>query len=405
MAMTVSEKILARGCGREKVHPGEIVEAEVDRMMIHDNNAALVIGHFNKIRDAVVQRPERVVFFIDHHSPSTSIKATKHHSLMRRFAKEHGINRFYDCGQGISHVVMLEEELARPGQIVVGTDSHTTGEGAEGAFAAGIGATEMAAVLVTGKLWFRVPETVAVILDGKLPPHVEVRDLMMQVLGRLGPDGANYCAVEFQGQGAEAMSREERLMCCVLSMEMGAKNALFVRRDQIDEGAAYIRTERFDLSAVTPVVSVPDLPTNVRPLSETAPQKIRIDQAFIGSCAGGLLRDLEMASEVLKNKKIAPGVRLLVIPASRKIYGMALSLGYLETLHEAGAIIGSPACGACGGHDAGILAEGEVCIANSPRNMAGRMGAGGSVYLAGTAVVAASAAAGYITNAERGEIK
>jgi homoaconitate hydratase family protein len=392
---TEAEKILARGCGRTRTRTGEIVEAEVDRAMIHDNNAALVIENFGRICRASVKYPDRLAFFIDHHSPSTTVKAAQHHDLMRRFTKERGIERFYDCGFGISHVVMLEEDLARPGEIVVGTDSHTTGEGAKGAFATGIGATEMAAVLVTGRIWFRVPETVRVIFEGALPKDVSARDLMNLVLSRFGPEGANYRSVEFQGSGTDSLSLDDRIMCCVMSMEMGAKNALFVRHPDLD--AEYVRTERFDLNGIEPSVAVPSLPGNARPLSEIEAQKIRIDQAFIGSCTGGLLSDIEKAAEILRGKKVAKGVRLLVIPASKKIYGEALALGYLQALHDAEAIIGSPACGACGGHDAGILAKGEVCAANSPRNMKGRMGAGGSVYLGSAATVAASAIAGYVT--------
>ncbi|MDR3264789.1 MAG: 3-isopropylmalate dehydratase large subunit [Synergistaceae bacterium] len=398
MAGTAAEKILARGCGRESVRPGEIVEVEPDRMMIHDNNAALVIDNFCKIINSAVRYPERAVFFIDHHSPSTSPKASKHHSLMRRFAKEHAIERFYDCGQGVSHIVMLEEGLAKSGEIVAGTDSHTTGEGADGAFATGIGATEMAALLVTGKMWLRVPETVKITLDGVLPKNIDARDLMTRVLGRFGPEGANYRAVEFHGAAASAMSREERVMCCVLCMEMGAKNALFALNSVTpDEGAEYVRAERFDAGETEPMIAVPDLPTNARPLRELERQKLKIDQAFIGSCAGGLLRDIEAASRILDGEKTAPGVRLLVVPASRKIYAEALNKGYLKALHEAGAVIASPACGACGGHDCGILAEGEICVADSPRNMKGRMGAGGTVYLGSAATVAWSALRGYVT--------
>ncbi len=397
---TLSENILARGCGKASVRPGEIVDVRVDRAMIHDNNAGLVIKNFNNIVDAKVWEPGRVAFVIDHHSPSTTVKAVKHHRAMRQFAKEHGIGAFHDCGSGISHIVMLEENLANAGEIVVGTDSHTTGEGAKGAFATGIGATEMAAVLATGKIWFMVPETIKVVLNGALPRDVDARDVMNNVLARFGPDGANYQAVEFHGPAAVAMSEEERTMCCVLAMEMGAKNALFA--DQSEAGAQYARVEEFDVSAMEPTVAVPNLPTNAKPLRDIVPQKIAVDQAFIGACTGGLLHDLENAARVLKGRKVAPGVRLLVIPASRKIYNAALSRGYLQTLHDAGAVIGSPACGGCGGHDAGILAEGEVCVANSPRNMDGRMGAGGIVYLAGAATVAASAVKGYITGDAEG---
>jgi homoaconitase/3-isopropylmalate dehydratase large subunit len=397
---TEAEKILARGCGRARTRAGEIVEVEVDRAMIHDNNAALVIENFGRIKSgsndsgASVKRPGSVAFFIDHHSPSTTVKAAKHQALMRRFAERHGIAAFHDCGCGVSHVVMLEESLARAGEIVAGTDSHTTGEGAEGAFAVGIGATEMAAVLATGRIWFRVPETVRVIFEGTLPKNVCVRDLMNLVLSRFGPEGANYRSVEFQGGGIDSMTLDDRIICCVMSMEMGAKNAMFARNP--DPDAEYARTERFALGGVEPTVAVPSLPTNARPLSALEPQKIRIHQAFIGSCTGGLLSCIEKAAAVLRGRRVAEGVRFLVIPASRKIYGEALSRGYLETLHEAGAIVCSPSCGACGGHDTGILAEGEVCVANSPRNMEGRMGAGGTIYLGGAATVAASAAAGYV---------
>lgn len=398
---TLTENILARGCGQSAVRPGEIVDVRVDMAMIHDNNAGLVIKNFRNIVDAKVWDPARVAFVIDHHSPSSTVKAVKHHKDMRSFAKENGIPLFFDCGSGISHIVMLEEGLARKGEIVVGTDSHTTGEGALGAFATGIGATEMAVVLATGKVWFMVPETVKVVLNGTMPRGIDARDIMNNVLHRFGPDGANYCAVEFHGAAADAMSTEERAMCCTLAMEMGAKNALFadgmeVDRD-VDGGAKYSRTEAFDVSSMELTVAVPDLPTNARPLREIAPQNIAIDQAFVGACTGGLLRDLEAAAAVLKGKTVAPGVRLLVIPATRKIYNAALEKGYLKTLHDAGAIIGSPACGGCGGHDAGILAEGEVCIGASTRNMDGRMGKGGKVYLASASVVAASAAKGCIT--------
>lgn len=390
---TLTEKILARGCGKAVI-PGEIVEVSVDRAMIHDNNAALVMKHYDAIVNPSVWDPDRVVFVIDHHSPSTTVKAVRHHSAMRKFAQRHGVRRFFDCGSGISHIIMLEEGLAGEGDVVVGTDSHTTGEGALGAFATGIGATEMAVVLVTGMIWFQVPETIKVMLNGTMPDGVEARDVMNAVLDRFGPEGANYQAVEFHGPVADAMSVEERAICCILAMEIGAKNALFVASEDAD--ASYARVEKFDVSRFERSIAIPSLPTNVKSLNVVARERIPIDQAFIGACTGGLLRDLECAARILKGRKIAGNVRLLVIPATRRIYNEALYRGYLQVLHDAGAIIGSPACGGCGGHDAGILAEGEVCIANSPRNMDGRMGAGGIVYLAGTATVAASAASGFI---------
>jgi homoaconitase/3-isopropylmalate dehydratase large subunit len=257
----------------------------------------------------------------------------------------------------------------------------------------------MASVLVTGKIWLTVPETVRVVLEGTLPQNADARDMMNRVLARFGPEGANYRAVEFHGEAARAMSLEERAMCCVMCMEMGAKNALFA--DDCDDDADYARIEHFDVSAMAPTVAIPSLPTNARDLCEAEKEKIAINQAFIGSCTGGLLRDLRNAARVVEGRRIVSGVRLIVIPASRRIYSEALALGYIKTLHDSGAVIGSPACGGCGGHDAGILAHGEICVANSPRNMDGRMGAGGTVYLASAATVAASAVRGYISGDER----
>jgi len=260
----------------------------------------------------------------------------------------------------------------------------------------------MATVLATGKIWLQVPETIKIILDGIRPEGVYSRDIMTTVMGRLGPDGANYRAIEFHGPAADALSFEERLQCCVQCVDIGAKNAMFVAEG--DPDAKFIRTERFDVSAMEPVIAVPSLPTNVVPLREIEEKKITIEEAYIGSCAGGLLKELEAAAKVLDGKRAASGVRLIILPASRKIYNEALSLGYIKTLHDAGAIIGSPACGACGGHDVGILAAGETCISNSTRNMVGRMGPGGSVYLASAATVAASAHKGYISGEKWGNV-
>lgn len=394
--MTATEKILARGAGKDSVKPGDIVEVAVDRAMIHDNNAALTIKNFDMIYSSKVWAPEKVFFFIDHHTPSTSTKAVKHQNLMRKFAREHAIRNFYDCGSGISHVVMLENDFARPGEIVVGTDSHTTGQGASGSFATGIGATEMAAVLVKGTVWLKVPGTIRINGTGTLPKWANARDLVSLVLARFGPDGANYRAVEFGGEAFDGMSQDERIMTCVMSMEMGAKNALFVR--DVADAPAYESVVYFDADSVKPMIAVPYLPTNAVLAEEVAKKKIRVDQAAIASCAGALLSDLEIAAEILNGRTVAEGTRLLVIPATRRIYNDALSRGYLQVLSRAGAIISSPGCGACGGHDVGILAEGEVCISSSTRNMPGRMGAGGIVYLGSSATVAASAVTGYITD-------
>lgn len=398
LAGTMTEKILANKLDRDHVRPGEVVEVLVDKAMIHDNNAALVMKNFERIYSPKIWDPKKVVFFIDHHSPSTTIKASKHHDSMRKFAKKHSINNFYDCGCGISHVVMIEDGHARKGNIVVGTDSHTTGEGALGSFATGIGATEMAAVLVTGKIWLKVPHTIRINAEGKWPIGTTPRDLINMILNKFGPDGASYCAVEFGGEVFRNMDIDGRIMSCVMSMEMGAKNSLIDDDSTTQITPEYLSISNIDVEQLKPLVAVPDLPTNAVPAEQLSKEKIKVDQAAIISCAGALLSDLKQASDILKDRCVAKGTRLLIMPATRTIYSLALSLGYIKTLHDSGAIIAAPGCGACGAHDSGIITDGEVCISSSTRNMNGRMGPGGKVYLGSSAVVAASAITGYITD-------
>lgn len=394
--MTKSEKILAAKSGQTSVSPGEIVVVPVDMAMIHDNNAALTIENFSKIVDAKIWNPENVTMFMDHHSPSTTVKAAKHHDAMRKFATEHGIRKIHECGCGISHVVMYEDSLLQEGAIVVGTDSHTTGEGAYGSFAVGIGATEMASVLVKGTIWLRVPQTIRINAHGALGRCVMPRDLVNMILAEIGPSGANYCTVEYGGETFSAMDLDGKIVACVMSAEMGAKNAFMA--DAGETNCEYLSVHEFDASTVEPTVAVPSLPTNVALVREVERQKIKINQAAIASCAGGLLSDMKATAELLRGRKVADGVRLLVIPATRKIYNEALAAGYLRDISEAGAIIASPSCGSCGAHDAGILAPGEICIGSSTRNMPGRMGNGGTVYLSSSMTAAASAVAGYITD-------
>ncbi len=396
--MTESEKILAVKSGKTSVRPGDIVEVPVDMAMIHDNNAALTIENFYKINSASVWSPERITLFMDHHSPSTTAKAAKHHDTMRKFAAEHGIKKVHECGCGISHVVMYEEALLKKGEVVVGTDSHTTGEGVNGCFAVGIGASEMAAVLVKGSIWFKVPETVRINAYGKFPFGVMPRDLVNSILSYFGPNGANYCAVEYGGDAFLTMPLDGKIMACVMSAEMGAKNAMVLGNEVTSESEGYRVVKNFNAETLEPTVALPGLPTNIAPISEVVPEKIKVNQAAVASCAGALLSDLAAAAAVLKGRRVGSGVRLLVMPATREIYNRALALGYLSILSDAGAVITSPSCGACGAHDAGILAPGEVCISSSTRNMPGRMGDGGVVYLASSAAVAASAITGYISD-------
>jgi homoaconitase/3-isopropylmalate dehydratase large subunit len=322
MGTTETEKILARGSGKEHVYPGEIIEVAVDRVSMNDPEVMAVVEKLGGIVDAELWDPGRVSIFFDHHVPSTSIKWASHQSRIRRFARENGITHLYDCGRGIGHIVASEEGLTAPGTIIVGGDSHTTGQGALGAFATGIGSTEMAAVLATGRIWLQVPDTIKVFLDGKKPDNVSARDIMANVMGTIGAGGANYQAIEFHGPAADSLTVEERIGFCVQSVDIGAKNAMFVSLG--DPDAKFIREIRIDVSKIEPLVALPSMPTNVAPVREVEPKRVKIEEGYIGSCAGGLIGEIASAARVLEGKKIAKGVRLIVLPASSKIYSEAL---------------------------------------------------------------------------------
>lgn len=402
--MTVTEKILAKAGGKQVVKPGEIVNAAVDRAMIQDNNAPIVIREFKRINVDKVWDPSKIVFVIDHHSPSTTMKAAEHQAGIRSFVREQGIEHFFDCGQGICHILMLEKKLTGTGRVVVGADSHTTGEGAWGSFATGIGATEMAAVLATGYVWLRVPESVKVEFTGKLQPGVDARDVISLVLKHFGPAGGNYLAVEYTGDLVKGFDLSERATLCMMGVEMGTKNSIIVPSpEEVDEpviesdpGASYREVLKFDVNSLEPLVACPSLPTNVKAVREL--DRVAINQAVVGSCAGGSMRDLKLAAAMLKGRRVHPGVRFIVVPSSRDTYQEALKQGILEALHGSGAVICSPTCGPCAGYELGVLAPGEVCISTTTRNMPGRMGPGGEVYLGSAATAAASAVTGYITD-------
>ena len=394
--MTESEKILARACGRKTVIPDEIIEAEIDCAMIHDNNAHLVIKQFEKIRNAEVLRPDKINFFIDHNTPSTTETAAANHLKMRNFAGKHRIKSFFDCGEGISHINMLEKGIAGPGKVIVGTDSHTTGEGAAGGFAVGIGASEMAAVLATDKIWLRVPKTIRIDISGDLGRGVGARDVINMLLAEFGPSGADYCSVEFGGSTVAGFDLYERAVLCLMGAEMGAKNVIISDNEAGSE--EYFMYRNYEITDLEPLAACPDLPTNSKKIRELERERILINQAAIASCAGAGLRDLEISSRILDGKKVAENVRLIVSPATKKIFNESLERGYIQKLHEAGAVICSPSCGVCGGYAMGNLAPGEVCISSTTRNMPGRMGKGGIVYLSGAASVAASSINGYISD-------
>lgn len=415
--MTIAEKILARAAGKSRVLPEEIVIADVDLAMSHEN-ADLVRKAFLEIGVERVWDPSKIVIIFDHRVPAESERTATTHKAIREFVHAQGITNFYDVGRGgICHQVLAEHAHVRPGMVMVGTDSHTTTSGAFGAFATGIGATEMAGVWTEGKLWFKVPSTIRVEVYGEMRPWISSKDVILHVIGQLGADGADYRAVEFDGPAIRAMSVASRMVLANLSMEMGAKvaftpiddtlieylrerapNATF-DRIAADENAHYeaVIRVRADRELTEPRVACPHAVDNVRPLSELT--GIAVDQAVLGSCTNGRLEDLEIAACILAGRRVHPRTRLLIIPASQAIYLEAIRLGYISALVEAGAMINPPGCGPCVGVHQGILAAGEVCISSTNRNFIGRMGSKDSdVYLASPAVVAASAIAGHIAH-------
>jgi 3-isopropylmalate/(R)-2-methylmalate dehydratase large subunit len=412
--MTVTEKILARASGRKEVSPGEIVEAKIDIAMVHDLTGPLTVESFRRLGAERVWDPRRVVIVFDHQTPANSIDAAMNHLLLREFAREQGIKNFYDVFEGICHAVLPEKGFAQPGRVIVGADSHTVTYGAFDCFSTGIGSTDMAAVFATGKLWFRIPESIQVEVSGKLKAPVTSKDLILRIIGDVGMDGATYQAVEFRGEAFHEMSMDARMTVCNMVVEMGAKNGI-IEADEVtasylrkrgvdplapvrsDPEAEFKEVRSYDARALEPQVACPHSVDNVKPVSEA--EGIEIDQAFIGTCTNGRLEDLELAARILKGRKVRKGVRLIVVPATAEVYRAALSLGVLKIFADAGALIESPGCGACMGCHVGVLGPGEVCISASNRNFRGRQGSPESeVYLASPATVAASAVRGRITD-------
>lgn len=400
MGMTLAEKILARASGRAEVKPDEIVVANVDLAMSHEN-ADLVRKSFAEVGVARVWDPAKIVIIFDHRIPAESEKTATTHKAVREFVAAQGITNFYDVGRGgICHQVLAERGHVKPGMVVVGTDSHTTTHGAFGAFATGIGATEMAGVWVEGRLWFKVPSTVRIVVEGEFRPWISAKDLILHIIGRLGAAGADYRAVEFDGPAIRRMSRASRMVLANLSMEMGAKVA-FTPVEEIgpDADAVYERVLTIDAGReiAEPQIACPHAVDRVKPLSELG--ELEVHQCVLGSCTNGRLEDLQIAAEVVEGRTVHPRTRLIVIPASQAVYLEAMRAGYLETLMLAGAIINPPGCGPCVGVHQGILAAGEVCVSSTNRNFIGRMGSkDSSVYLASPAVVAASAIAGRLAH-------
>ncbi|ALJ89959.1 3-isopropylmalate dehydratase large subunit [Thermus aquaticus] len=409
MPQTLAEKILSHKAGRP-VEAGELLVVEVDQVMVVDS----IAGSFFKRLDylgATPRYPERVSIVIDHVAPAANLEVAKAQKEIREWGKRHGI-RVFDVGRGVCHQVLIEEGLAQPGWIVVGSDSHSTTYGAVGAFGTGMGATDIALAAASGRTWLRVPESVKVVFRGSLPRGVTAKDAALEMVRRLTAEGATYMAVEIHLlDGAEALTRGERMTLANLTVEAGAKAGLVVPSGEIlemyrvpdwlypDPDARYAKVVEIDLSSLTPRVAVPFYVDNVHEVAEVRGK--RVDQVFIGTCTNGRIEDLRAAAEVLKGRRVAPGVRLLVIPASSQVLEEAARDGTLLTLLEAGATIGTPGCGPCMGRHMGVLAPGEVCVSTSNRNFRGRMGApDAEIYLASPRVAAASAVAGYIATPE-----
>jgi 3-isopropylmalate/(R)-2-methylmalate dehydratase large subunit len=412
MGMTIAEKILAKASGKKQVAPGEIVEAEIDVAMINDITAPLTVDALQKIGVEKIWNPKRVVVVLDHQAPATSIDAARDHAELRKFVAEQRVPNFYDVNEGICHEVLPERGFALPGRLIVGADSHTCTYGALGCFATGIGSTDMAAVLATGKLWFRVPESMKISVEGKLKQRVAPKDLILRIIGDVGADGATYRSVEFVGKGMRDISVAGRMTMCNMGVEMGAKAAI-VPSDELtkrwlvgrtresykpvdsDKDSTYVEELSYDAAKLEPQVACPHSVDNVSAVREV--EGVEVDQAFLGSCTNGRLEDLIEAAKILKGKRVSKHVRMLVVPASREVYLDALGRGLLKLFVEAGARVESPSCAACMGGHIGILAPGEVCISSSNRNFRGRQGSPeAEVYLASPATVVASALKGKI---------
>jgi len=412
MGATIVEKIFSRGCRRE-VSPGEVVMAPVDAAMIHDITGPLAIQKFREMDGKKVFDPEKVIMLFDHQVPADSIPAAQNHIFMRMFAEEQGI-RNLDLNEGVCHQVVEERGLAAPGEIVVGADSHTCMYGATGAFATGIGSTDMGFVLKFGALYFRVPETIRVEVNGSFRDRIGPKDLILSIAGDIGADGATYRALEFTGETMGGMGMAGRMTCCNMAVEMGAKAGI-VPPDKItwrylkgrrelkpfalaaDPDAAYLEERPYDVSDLVPQVAVPHNVDHVVDVGEVA--GTHVDQVFIGSCTNGRFEDLKEVAEVLGRRKFSEGLRVIIIPASRAEYLKALRAGYIERFVEAGALVEAPCCGPCMGGAFGLLGPGEVSLSTSNRNFKGRQGsADARVFLASPATAAATAITGEITD-------
>jgi 3-isopropylmalate/(R)-2-methylmalate dehydratase large subunit len=414
MGMTMTQKILAAHAGLEKVEAGQLILVNVDRVLGNDITSPVAIKEFDRIGAKEVFDKEKVTMVMDHFAPNKDIKAAMQCKTCRDFCDKHEVTHFYDVGRmGIEHALLPEKGLVVAGDVVIGADSHTCTYGALGAFSTGVGSTDMACGMATGKAWFKVPSAIKFILKGKLNKYVSGKDLILHIIGKIGVDGALYKSMEFVGEGVSALTIYDRLTVSNMAIEAGAKNGIFPVDEQTkaylkehakgkeykiyqaDEDAVYDETYEINLNEIQPTVAFPHLPENTRTFDEIG--EIAIDQVVIGSCTNGHYKDLEEAAEILKGKKVAKRVRAIIIPATQDIYMKAMENGLLKIFIQAGCVVSTPTCGPCLGGHMGILAAGERAVATTNRNFVGRMGdVTSEVYLASPAVAAASAVAGKI---------
>jgi 3-isopropylmalate/(R)-2-methylmalate dehydratase large subunit len=422
MPMTMTQKILAAHAGLEKVSAGQLIEAKLDLVLGNDVTTPPAIKVFEETGAVDVFDRSKVALVPDHFTPNKDIKSAEHCALMRRFAYRFNIENYYEQGEsgmGIEHVVLPENGLVMPGDAIIGADSHTCTYGALGAFATGVGSTDLACAMAIGQTWFRVPDAINFKLSGKLKPGVTGKDLILHIIGMTGVDGALYQSMEFSGQGVSELDMSDRLTICNMAIEAGGKNGIFPVDEKTidyirefaperfakddykvfkaDPDAEYIKTYEINLADVPLTVAFPHLPENARAVGSFG--KIEIDQVVIGSCTNGRIEDMRLAARYLKGRKVSKGLRLIVIPGSQKVYSKCLREGLTEIFVDAGAVVSAPTCGPCLGGHMGILAAGERCVATTNRNFVGRMGHPKSeVYLAGVPVACASAIAGYIAD-------
>lgn len=417
MAMTMTQKILAAHAGLDEVQAGQLIEAKLDLCLGNDITAPVAINEFERCGACRVFDNARVALVMDHFTPNKDIKAAEQVKRTRAFADKYDIVNFFDVGKmGIEHALLPEQGLVGPGDCVIGADSHTCTYGALGAFSTGVGSTDLAAGIATGSTWFKVPAAIRVELTGRLSPMVSGKDVILHLIGRIGVDGALYRSLEFTGDGVASLSMDDRLCIANMAIEAGAKNGIFPVDDvtlsyvkdrfqretrvfEADPDAVYDETVTIDLSALRPTVSFPHLPENTKTVDECGGEQVKIDQVVIGSCTNGRMEDMRAAAEILKGRKVADGVRCIIIPATQEIWKQSMHEGLFDIFIDAGAVVSTPTCGPCLGGHMGILAAGERAVSTTNRNFVGRMGhVDSEVYLASPYVAAASAVTGYITD-------